>query len=253
MSEPEILTLDDKIKMLRDAGFDLGYTRREYVWPKGGDRGHVRSLDIRWESGPMRYWRGPVTSEPDDGAVPYVGFGDVAAGTDQYDQASTDVRSNYRSIRRDFPEFPWVDVSYMNRDDLGAFVDDLDTDMVERMCGLKVDYPLYDEGDHSALELEEIEDSWDSWLRREIRSHLSDEARDVYDFVLDHGSVDDLDGVWWAMIRGDGLGGCLPDHDGLDALWGNLDDAGDAYSDALIAYGATLCEMNDPNQLTMGV
>jgi hypothetical protein len=256
MSEPEdgaeVMDLDDKIKALRDAGFDLGYTRREYVWPQGADRGHVRSTDIRWESGPMAYWRGPVTSEPDDGAEPYVSFGDAAAGEDAYGQTSTVDRSNYRSIKRDFPDFPWVDTAYSNRHDLGAFVADLTPELIGMLCGLRTDYPLYDEEDHSALEMDEQCDSWDDWLRREIRDHLSPEALDVYDFVDVHGAPWDLDDVWWDMVREDGLGGCLPDHDGLDVLWGDLDDAGRAYGKALIAFGASIhTGHSGPDQLTI--
>ena len=43
MSE-ESMTLDDKIKMLRDAGFDLAWADRDDIWPQGEVSGHIRSL-----------------------------------------------------------------------------------------------------------------------------------------------------------------------------------------------------------------
>ena len=119
------------------------------------------------------------------------------------------------------------------------------------LCGLKVEYPVYDEDDMSALESDEQEESWNDWLRREIRDHLSEPARDVYDFVWDHTDAGALDDVWWDMVRDDGLGGCLPDHDGIEVLWGDLDDAGAAYSVALINFGATIHTGDVPGQLTI--
>lgn len=249
----ESMTLDDKIEMLRDAGFDLAWADRDDIWPQGEVTGHIRSTDLSWESGPMSSWQPRVSSDTDAyrGRVAYVSFGDVAAGEDRFNQTSTVARSNYRSIRRDFPQVPWVDVSYVNRDDLGAFVDDLDDDMINMLCGLKVEYPVYDECDMSTLEQEEISESWDDWLRREIRDHLTPEALDVYEFVWDNTDAGALDDVWWDMVREDGLGGCLPEHNGIEVIWGDLNNAGAAYSDALIAFGATIHTGGVPGQLTI--
>lgn len=246
----EVLTLDDKIKMLRDAGFDLAYACPSTIWPQGEDRGHIRSTDVVWESGPMRYWRGDVTSHPDMSRIAYVSFGNVAAGEDRYNQTSTVNRSNYRSIKRDFPQFPWVDVSYMNRVDLGAFVDTLDQDMIDLLCGLATEYPVYDEGDMSALESDEIDESWDQWLRREIRDHLTEREQDVYDYVWTYGASGDLDDVWWDMVRDDGLGS-YPEHNGIEVCWGDLDRAGAVFGRALINFGATWHHAPNPNQLTI--
>jgi hypothetical protein len=61
-------------------------------------------------------------------------------------------RSNSRSLVRDYP-------------DLFVTVHD--------------EYPLYDEDDHSALELELADEAWDAWVRFDLGRSLSDAGVDV--------------------------------------------------------------------------
>lgn len=117
-------------------------------------------------------------------------------------------RSNHRSLLRDYPE-TFVNVSggfysynLMIPVATLASMDDPE-EMVNLFTGLRDEYPLYDEEDHSALESEIAEQAWDAYLKydlpRDLRdalaSLLADDAdgpvNELADEIVD--AIDDAD------------------------------------------------------------
>lgn len=149
---------------------------------------------------------------------PYVSFDSVACGEDRYGQVPTWSRSNYRSLRRDFPQFPWVDTSYLNTNALGCFVSDLDDDMTGILVGLAETYPVYDEADMSDLESDEIGESWSEYMRDEVWGELPEVTRTVMWDLLTEDTVTDL---WWACVSAE-VFGSYPEHRGVEVAWGDV-------------------------------
>jgi hypothetical protein len=104
-------------------------------------------------------------------------------------------RSNYRSLLRDFPE-TFVDVY----GDYGSSYLALPVDaaipehLFDELVSLAHDYPLYDEQDHSALEMELVEAAWDSYLEADIRRDLLDAG--VADDSLERADLRELFNEW---------------------------------------------------------
>lgn len=220
------MDFNDAIEQCRTADFGLGMAFRS-----DADGGWVSPSYVTWES-----TFSPVSEEPSPHyGQAYVSFESVARGDDSYGQSDCTVRSNYRSLKRDFPDFPWVDVSYMNTNGLGCFVEDLTEEMLEILVGLSVDYPLYDECDHSAVEQEEIDESWDGWLRRELYRHF-DSMRPTCGSLqliwdgLGESAVEDL---FWTAVSQDMLGN-YPEHRGTEVVWGPVEGIAEAFRPLLV-------------------
>jgi hypothetical protein len=204
--------LVDRADELKRAGFTLSY-----VWPEDAVNGYVSSYRVSGEySGGYRVRT--VSGDPSEhDGHPYVSFEDIATTECAYGQADTVRRSNYTAIKRDYPDFPWVDVSYMNTNGLGCFVADLDDDMTQLMIGLKEQYPVYDEEEMSRLEQEEIEESWHEFMRADIWSELPEVTRTTMWDALGEDTVTDL---WWACVSDD-VFGSYPEHHGTEVVWGD--------------------------------
>lgn len=203
--------LIDRVTELKRAGFTLSY-----AWRNESRRyGHLSTSQLDGEY--IGGHRARTVSGPSEVyGEPYVSFDSVACGEDRYGQVPAWLRSNYRSLKRDFPEFPWVDTSYTNTDALGCFVADLDDDMTGTMVGLAETYPLYDESDVSELEHEEIHESWAAYMRGEVQSELPEVTRTVIWDALGEDTVTDL---WWACASDD-VFGSYPEHNGVEVVWG---------------------------------
>lgn len=219
--EPVIASFDDVIEQSRTASFGLGMVKRS-----DAEDGYVAPYRITHEDSWLK-----VSDEPSEYyGEAFVYFDNVALDEDSYGQASSFVRSNYRSLLRDFPDFPWVRVSYLNTNGLGCFVADMTEDMLGILVGLSVDYPVYDEGDMSELEHDEIHASWGEYMAYEVKRELSEPCRTMWD-ALGDSEVGDL---WWACVSND-VFGCFPEHHGVEVVWGDVKERAADFRPFLIA------------------
>jgi hypothetical protein len=142
----------------------------------------------------------------------YVDLGNVARGEDAYGQTTTLDRSNFRSIMRDYPDM-FTPTSYSNTDSLGAYVGNLTEDVISELCGLVTGYPVYDESDMSELESDEITESFDSYVRRDITCEIAESHRDTWEFLL---TPDEQESAFWSAVT---AADYYPEHDGHDVCW----------------------------------
>jgi hypothetical protein len=206
--------MDDRVKELKGAGFDVSYAWREDA--KRFGYLNTSQLNSEWMGG-YRYLT--VTGEASEHyGEPYVSFDGVATTECSYGQADTVRRSNYTAIRRDFPDFPWVDTSYLNTNSLGCFVADLDDDMTGLLIGLVEVYPVYDEAEMSSLESEEIGESWAGYMRAEVWSELPEVTRTT---IWDYLGEDTVTDLWWACVSA-GVFDSYPEHRGTEVAWGDV-------------------------------
>ena len=215
MGMPPIMlaALNERVERLKLAGFTVSYVFRE-----DADGGWVQSSLINGEYSYGVKVR-TVTGEPDPMAgEPWVSFENVACSDDAYGQADTVRRSNYIAIRHDFPDVPWVDVSYLNMNGLGIFVADLDDDLMDLFVGLAKDYPVYDESAMSDLEQEEIHASWADWVRGDLWRELPEVTRTTMWDSLGEDTVTEL---WWTCVSAE-VFGSYPEHRGNEVAWGDM-------------------------------
>lgn len=211
-----VKAMNDRVSELKRAGFPLSY-----AWREDATRfGYLSTSELSGEYvGGYRCLT--VTGEASEHyGEPYVSFDGVACGEDSYGQSSSVVRSNYRSLKRDFPGFPWVDTSYLNTNALGCFVSDLDDDMTGLLIGLVEQYPVYDESDMSSLESDEISESWYEYMRDEIWAELPEITRTVIWDFLGEDTITDL---WWTCVSAE-VFGCYPEHLGVEVVWGDREE-----------------------------
>lgn len=243
------LTLDEVITRLRGASFDLGWADPA----DAANRGYLPPTWVEWET---QSWVPKVSATPgtydNPRFRPYVCLGNVARGRDAYGQTSTVHRSNYRSLRRDFPQVPWVDVSYVNVDSLGVFctwfTEDAECgpDLLDILCKLATEYPVFDEDDMSSLEHDEIGESW-GYMAWDLRHELEDTpAADVWDYIGDT-TVQDL--FWEAMSAG--AFGNYPEHNGLEVVWGDIADRARDFAPVLVNEGAKIGGHVAPGQMAI--
>lgn len=147
------------------------------------------------------------------GLAAYANLG--PAGRDDFGHglATTTERSNYRSLVRDF-DGAFTPVDHADTDGLGAFVADLAADLVKILAALP-DHPVYDEGDLSSLESEEIAETWDQYVRDEITSELNDADEAAAETWEALGKAQQRSMFWQAV---DALE-IYPEHDGHDVHW----------------------------------
>jgi hypothetical protein len=152
--------------------------------------------------------------DPLEGTRAFADLGRIGRGDDTAGQTGSVSRSNYRSLMRDYPDI-WTPVSYSNVDALGAFVSDLPDEVIDILTGLADQHPIYDEDDMSALESEEIAESWDQYVRSDLTSEIyrvhPDEG-DAWDALT---SDQQRDMFWSAVEATDSY----PEHSGLDVVW----------------------------------
>lgn len=207
----QLAVLDDQpVDQLRKAGF-----RVSYADPADAVTGSVSCWDL------LAY------ADRDRGAVcPFVSLDEVACGEDRFGQSTTVRRSNYRTLRAAHPGV-FTDVRYDNVSVLGAFVADLPPDLVDTVIGLREQYPLLDDADHSALEEEDITASWNQFVSQDVFALLGDRAQDVWTALPDR-QVEDL---WWDVVGGVGY---RPEHDGTQVRW-DLDQLAGPFAARLMA------------------
>lgn len=180
-------------EVLKSAGFPV-----RYAWRPDELQDYITWFDVQ--------------DYPADGYEPYVDLSSVARGEDAAGQTTTLARSNFRSLVRDYPD-SFTRVSYSNVDALGAFVADLTDELTGILVGLAEQYPLYDESDLSELESDEITESFEQYVRYDIRDLIDPAGLETWD-----GDLDDLAQreLFWSAV--DGLD-IYPEHDGLDVHW----------------------------------
>ena len=161
-------------EMTRD---DRGYL----VWvptpnPVGGDRVGMGTLGMMTRQGsePCTHYEVPCTL-----------WGDYCGDGVQ--------RSNYRSLLRDYPEtFIEVYGDYGSHY-LAMCPIDLTEELAEIFVNLVEQYPLYDEEDHSELEMEEATEQYQQWAKDDILFSL----RRDYDIDTDNISETWLEQRFW--------------------------------------------------------
>lgn len=206
--------MNDRVTELKRAGFTVSYAWRE----DAKQFGYLSSSNVRGEYG--MFGRSlTVTGEASEHyGEPYVSFDGVAIDRDSCGQADTVVRSNYAAIRRDYPQFPWVDTSYLNCNALGCFVADMDDDTAGMLIGLAESYPVYDESAMSDLEHEEIDESWAGYMRGEVRHELPEvTCTTIWDYL----GEDTVTELWWTCVSANVFGN-YPEHRGTEVVWGDV-------------------------------
>lgn len=210
-----VIDMSERVEAFTDAGFEVYYAHRE-----DAVNGYVSSSNLTGRySGGVKV-RDVIAEPSDHYGEPFVSFEDVASSEDSYGQADTVRRSNYIAIKRDYPDTPWIEVSYLNMFGLGMFVYDTDPDVTEMMIGLKVDYPVYDESAMSELEQSEIEESWSEWLRDDLKRALPDVTGET---IWDYLGEDTVTEIFWSCVS-QGVFGSYPEHRGVEVAWGPVED-----------------------------
>lgn len=192
------VNVKEKLDALRSAGFSIRYADPADVYEQG------------WIGGSSLWSEYPR----DDAQRPFVDFG--VMGDDRFGQSSTVDRSNYRSLLRDFGD-TFVRVSYSNTDTLGGFPHSMSDEAIGVVIGLREQYALYDESDHSELEDEEIHESWGQ-LWQDTYNSLPEEWQDVADLFDESWlkGTREIRDAFFVEMDDDGY---CPEHDGLDVRW----------------------------------
>lgn len=149
----------------------------------------------------------------------------IARGEDCAGQTDSVLRSNFRSLIRDYGSYgtavddgdpcAFLPVSYTNVNSLGVLARDLTDDIVDTLIHLRDVYAIYDEDDLSALESEEIHAAWDQYMRADVSSVIQDIDESAWDVwaEMDEGLQRDI--FWDAQLDHD----YYPEHSGLDIHW----------------------------------
>jgi hypothetical protein len=208
-----MMTLDEKIEALKFASFHIGYAdpREAYRY------GRLHSSDVR--------------QYPFEGSMPVAVLDRIARGEDQGDQSTTWERSNYRRLLADFPG-ALIEHSWSNVSGLALFPHSVSDDLVNTVCGLSVDYPIYDESDMGDLEWHEIEEAFDQYLWADHRSEIGEDAEDLAPLFTD---VEIRDAFYAAMSDAN----YYPEHGGLDIHW-DRETVRDLLRTALFNLAATI-------------
>lgn len=124
-------------------------------------------------------------------------------------------RSNYRSLIREYPD-TFVEVKGGHDSHYLALPLDAEipTGLVQEIVSLIEQYPIYDEDDHSQLEMEIQEECWNSFgcdeFRREIEKQIeklrpdldSDDLFALFDNEESGWTAgDELDRMWWEHVN----------------------------------------------------
>jgi hypothetical protein len=156
----------------------------------------------------------------------YVSFGAAASGDCASGHASTLHRSNFRVLHRRYPN-AWTDLVFSNITVLGAFACDLPPQAVDQLCALTGD-PLLDSADLTALEQQEIRESWQQRVAQDVHTLLDAPAREAFAALPDA----QREQLWWQTAADLGV---QPEHTGYTVRW-NYDRLVPAYAQRLIGH-----------------
>jgi hypothetical protein len=129
------------------------------------DPGMMPEPGGRW---PYGEWEDSSPQQATHVLINYTGWSDYSGSTVE--------RSNYRSLLRDYPD-TFTDVygghstSELMLSVRWTAPDDGRASLLDDLRAL-ADYPLYDEEDHSMLEMELADEAWDAYLDYDVRSDL---------------------------------------------------------------------------------
>lgn len=170
----------------------------------GGHESYAERTDghLWWNDLYSHYQRDYAEQERGLILYAYLDFAGIARDdSDSCGQASIAYRSNLRAIKAAYPNV-FTPLHYVGSECLGAFLVDLDDDVAEMLIGLADEYPLFDESDCSALEQEDIEESWAQWAMREFYSLMSDRIQDDWMAIGDERVTDLAWSLVWAAQEG---------------------------------------------------
>lgn len=142
----------------------------------------------RYNSGPTEYYDTPIW------IIPNTNGRDVFGGSSTYDM------SNHRAMLRDFPDGKGglIVLKRNNVDALAIRLDKVSRELLD-ICESLLDYPVYDESDHSELEMELESENWDLYGRHDFKGELESRGYDVDD--VEDGALDDA--FYELVSRGD--------------------------------------------------
>lgn len=185
-------TTAEKLSDLKQAGFRIGYADPADVYTNG--RIHASYVH------PFAYTEAERPFVIVDGALSECTFG----------QSSTVVRSNFRSLQRDYG-LTFVEVGYSHTDGLGFFPHSVSDAVVDMVIGLVEQYPVYDDSDLSDLEHDEIVASFGQFAYQDWRNE-DDEWVQVADLFTES----EIETAFWEAVS---ASGDFPTHDGRDFVW----------------------------------
>jgi hypothetical protein len=181
-------------EQLKRAGFTVSYANREDV-----------------SNGTLPPYGHYFHASRSAGLSAYVDLGNVARGEDAAGQASYVDRSNFRRLTVDYPT-AFTPIGYVNVDSLGAFVADLDGDLVDVLCGLATDYPVYDEDDMSTLEQDTITEEWADFAASDFGRELPEDAEEAWDALSESEQAE----MFWSACE---EAGQYPEAASVEILW----------------------------------
>lgn len=187
-------------------------------------------------------WQETTEDDADVVEVPYTVWGDYVGSSVE--------RSNYRSLLRDYPDVfidisggYWSHVLYIRPRTM------LQTDGLFESITALFDYPLYDEEDHSELEMTEAWEAWDGWVKFDLGRALATE----YDLDVDNWTEEEWDFIKqrFYAISGDENGYPYME-DATNVVFPHFEETTETLANEI----ATLGFANDPrrpnpNQLTL--
>jgi hypothetical protein len=187
----------DAAEQLRRAGFPVSYASRE---------------DVTYGTlPPYSHYRSD--SRSDDHKLAYVDLSSVAKGEDAHGQSSYVDRSNFRRLTEDYPE-AFTPIGWTNVDGLGSFVRDIAAEdgLVDALCSLATDYPVYDDDDLSTLEQDEISEQWSDFGAHDFGRELGEDAEAIWDTLTE----DEQSQLFYAACEESGY---YPEAASVEILW----------------------------------
>lgn len=144
----------------------LGKDAHVYQWrgndneaPTGGDTSFLSNYDGLFQPSDIEN----VIDNPDGFYVeiPYTVWGDYVGGAVE--------RSNHRSFARDFPNV-FIDATggYWSHTLMLPLTSTVPLHLIHSIFAVKDEYPLYDEGDYSYLEMELVAEGWEEYGRHDF-------------------------------------------------------------------------------------
>jgi hypothetical protein len=214
---------DMAIELIKEFGAQSRWSGPEERYAERTDRDRLWWNDLYTPS--ERDYAERDDHEPGEPLLSYLDFGGIARDdSDSCGQSDLIVRSNLRSLTAAYPNV-FTSLCYVGSESLGAFLVDLDDGMASMLLGLAHEYALYDDEDMSALESEDIEESWAQWARMHVWGEVNERTQDDWDAIGD----ERVEQLLWSLIHaaqegkvptlGYGSGEEGVHHDGLEVCW----------------------------------
>ncbi len=133
-------------------------------------------------------------------------------------------RSNHRSILTEYGTgddmliVKDVRGDYSSHSLVMALDDRIPASLAEQLTKLADEYPLWDEDDHSQLEMELESEMWDAYVYADLRREMPDNLTDAFDETPESTLAD----WFWEWNSSFGETYC---EDAVSASWGNFDKA----------------------------